>query len=236
MTESKRYVFVIDPPWDADAGGGGRGAGNHYALSGVDALARSYVNTPHWFSLAKREDALVFMWATAGAMAQGPSDIPDAYVLARLIGVRVCAICIWCKVDYLDEPAIEETITGPLRGVEIPWRVTAALVDKAAVMAPARMGLGQWSRVEHEYLLICRRCDVSVPDPAVRPRSVIYAERGAHSEKPERAWEQVIEPVSRSSMPGVVGVEFNARRQRKGWAAYGALDGEDKPLRFASAT
>jgi hypothetical protein len=60
---------------------------------------------------------------------------------------------------------------------------------------------------------------------------MIYAPRGRHSEKPEAAW-HVIETVSRSVLPGVIGCEWNARRRRLHWAAYGALDGEDKPLRY----
>lgn len=213
------FLAVIDPAWGADAGGGGRGAQNHYALAGIDAIAQGYRGAREtepnpgpllWPSLAKETPCLVFMWATVGAMAQKPTgDPPDAYVLARLLGLRVCAGVVWCKIDRFD------------------------LAHPTWFVAPLRMGLGQWTRCEHEHLLICRRGDVPVPDTASRPRSVIYAERGEHSEKPEEAWTQVIEPIARSCMPDRVGVEFNCRKQRAGWSAFGALDGEDKPLRYS---
>jgi len=102
-----------------------------------------------------------------------------------------------------------------------------------AYVHPRRLGLGQWSRKEHEHLWLLRAGAVKVPPPQVRPRSIIYAPRGRHSEKPQAAWD-VIEAVSRSVLPGVVGVEFNSRERRFGWAAFGALDGEDQPLRFES--
>lgn len=196
----------------------------HYALSSVDATADSYLHHEAWpVPYGKREAehfaALVFLWATAGAMAQAPNgDPPDAYVLARLLGLRVCASAVWCKVDEV--------------------RVMESMADDEmfdAFTPPRRMGLGQWLRVEDERLLICRRGDVPVPAPEARPRSVIYAPRGAHSAKPEKAWTQVIEPIARSSMPGVVGVEFNARRRRRGWSAVGRLDGEDRPVRYERA-
>ncbi len=205
------FVAVIDPAWDADQGGGGRGAQNHYALDGVDGLAQGYLMHEAWMLGGP---ALVFMWATAGAMAQKDHrNPPDAYALAHRLGLRVCASLVWCKID-------EVKLGKPSAGV--------------AYRPPARMGLGQWTRCEDERLLICRRGDVPVPAPECRPRSVIYAPRGAHSEKPEEAW-VAIEMIAGSSMPGVVGVEFNARVQRPGWAAVGRLGGEDGAIVFRGA-
>lgn len=192
---NRASLFVIDPNWSADSGGGGRGANAHYALDNVDAMALAYQRSPAWRDVGP---GLLWMWATSSAFATG-----DAHTLARQLGFRPCAGFVWCKVDM--------TVAGD------GW---------VSMQPPRRMGLGQWSRVEHEHLLLCRRGDVSVPEPSCRQRSVIYAERGEHSAKPEAAW-KVIETTSYASLGPVVGVEFNARTQRAGWMAVGRLDGED---------
>ena len=197
------FLAVVDPNWSADSGGGGRGAQNHYALDDVDAIAHGYRYGPLWTDVGA---GLLWMWATTTALVSG-----DAHQLARTLGFRPCAGFVWCKVDVVDGP-----LDHPCRGI--------------AYVPPERMGIGQWSRVEHEHLLLCRRGDVPVPITRSRMRSVIYAPRGAHSEKPEAAW-RVIETTSRGSLgPNVVGVEYNARCLRPGWVTVGRLDGEDKPI------
>lgn len=238
------FLAVIDPAWSADGGGGGRGANEHYALDDVSGIYESYWKGPAWpqwcsFTSTAPGDALVFMWATAGAMAQHENgNPPDAYVLARLLGVRVAAIFTWCKID---EEIAECGRCGGSGSLYDPGGGSTCMRCEGsghvgAFTPPARMGLGQWSRVEHEYLLLCRRGTVPVPPPEVRPRSVIYAPRGEHSAKPERAWSQVIEPIAKACAPGVTGVEFNCRVQRAGWAAVGRLDGEDNPIVYRGAT
>ena len=36
------FLAVVDPAWSADAGGGGKGANEHYALADVSKLAEGY--------------------------------------------------------------------------------------------------------------------------------------------------------------------------------------------------
>lgn len=119
----------------------------------------------------------------------------SAHKLALALDLRVCAGFIWAKVDR--------------RG--------------GGFGPPAQPGLGQWSRCEHEHLLVCRRGkkgEVKVPAPAVRQRSVIYAKRGKHSAKPAEAWD-VIEQTSIDVCGHNSGVEFFARSGRPGWYAWG---------------
>lgn len=137
--------------------------------------------------------ALVWMWATSSAVVKG-----DAHELADLLGVRICCGFVWNKVDVLEDSG-----------------------DGEAYQRHLRPGLGQWSRCEHEHLLLCRRGDVSVPPPESRCRSTIYAPRGRHSAKPPEAW-GVIEVTSRAVLGDEVqGVEFFARSARAGWASWG---------------
>jgi hypothetical protein len=255
------FVAVLDPNWSRDAGGGGRGAQEHYALNTVSKIAEGYYGARDdggrriWPQLNTRDPMLVFMWATEGAMHQ-PDDLPeaaaqppliedpdtfrppDAFVLARLLGLRVVCSFPWVKVDDLTEP-VRDVLDGALNN-EASGRGVVRLIDAVdehdgtGVFAPrARMGIGQWSRKDHEHLLLCKRGSVPVPGTESRPRSVIYAPVGEHSEKPDKAWTQVIEPIARASAPGSIGIEFNCRSQRPGWAAFGALDGEHAPLRYA---
>lgn len=268
----RSFLAVIDPPWSRDSGGGGKGANAHYELANPSRIAEGYWKARDnegkriWPQPGGDDPALVFMWATTGAMTMpedadvrqvelvpsvDPFKPPDAYVLARLLGLRVCATFVWCKVDLLRDVigSANNDLDMALRALRTSSAPSEAMmirdvrdsimraqhhIDAASGFAAAtKKGIGQWSRCEHEFLLLCRHGDVSIPPPEARPRSVIYAPRGEHSEKPEQAWRQVIEPIAWHCMPDRVGVEFNCRSQRPGWAAFGALDGEDKPLRYS---
>lgn len=195
----------MDPPWSADAGGGKRGAGEHYPLAGVDDIAAAVRMSGLWRDTGP---ALCWMWATASALVTG-----DAHALANRLGLRPCAGFVWAKVD--DGPERD-----PADGLRRWWHAP-----------PARMGLGQWTRCEHEHLLICRRGTVPVPSPAARQRSVIYAPRGEHSAKPEAAW-TVIEQTTRDVWghehfddDGSAPVEFFCRSPRRGWIGWGHVNG-----------
>jgi len=150
------HLRSIDPPWDADTGGGGRGANEHYSLHGVDGIAAVIRMSPQW---SDADPMLTFLWATVGAVHSG------AFALANRLNLRICAGFVWCKVDEV----------GVLRGTEI-------------FSAPSKQGIGQWTRCEHEHLFVCRRGDMHVPTTNDRQRSTIFAERGEHSAKPEKAW------------------------------------------------
>lgn len=149
---------VMDPPWNSDNGGGGKGANAKYPTSSVEGIAQIVRGSHEWYDDG---DALVWMWATQLAV-----NTQDAFRLAAALHLRICARFTWCKVDLV--------------GTLPDGRLTFA--------PPARQGLGQWSRVEDEHLFVCRRGDVKVPPTNRRFRNVIYAPRGRHSEKPEAAW------------------------------------------------
>jgi N6-adenosine-specific RNA methylase IME4 len=155
-------------------------------------------------------NALLWMWTTE-------TFLEAAFGVLGALGFRKCAGWIWVKADPV----------GTLMGRDV-------------VAPSARMGLGQWSRVEHEHLLLARRGDVHVPDAAHRQRSVIYAPRGAHSEKPEAAW-NVIEATSAAAFTpaGADPVHTHLRRMelfsrapRPGWHAWGTLDGPETAPRL----
>ena len=188
------HLAVMDPPWSADSGGGGRGAENHYAISGPLDIAHSVRTSGMWSDTGP---ALVWVWATTRALVTG-----QAMLLASYLGIEIVSGFVWVK------------------GVE---------ADDGSYVPPAKPGLGQWQRTEHEHLLVCRRGKLPMPLPAARQRSVIYAPRGKHSVKPEAAW-HVIESTSasvvgdlqqRAKEEGHCGTEFFARTTRPLWRAFG---------------
>lgn len=79
-------------------------------------------------------------------------------------------------------------------------------------------GLGYWSRIEHELLLIGTRGDVACPAPGDNWRSVQLSFVGEHSEKPEWCYRMI-----EAYHPGLIGtmIEYNARKRRRGWSAWG---------------
>lgn len=79
-------------------------------------------------------------------------------------------------------------------------------------------GLGYWSRIEHELLLIGTRGDIACPAGGDNWRSVQLSFAGEHSAKPEWCYRMI-----EAYHPGLVGtmIEYNARKRRRGWSAWG---------------
>ena len=128
--------------------------------------------------------------------------------IARL-GLRPCATFVWVKTEG-------EADDDHFRLRRVP-------------------GIGQWQRCDHEFLILCRRGSVDLPD--VKSRSVILAPIGAHSEKPDDGW-RLIDSVSRQALRSklsVDAVEFFCRSPRPGWGAYGTLAGPNTPVVFEPA-
>ncbi|MBR0753473.1 hypothetical protein JQ604_14895 [Bradyrhizobium jicamae] len=99
------------------------------------------------------------------------------------------------------------------------------------------IGLGYWNRSVHELLLIGTRGNVPCPALGTQEQSVIDADRGVHSAKPE-AFLEMIERY----FPTLPKIELNRRGPaRPGWSAWGNEASEgvaaffDDPTRSAAA-
>jgi len=79
-----------------------------------------------------------------------------------------------------------------------------------------KIGMGYHARSQHELLLIAKRGELAPPSPADRESSVVYADRGRHSEKPD-AFYQLIERW----YPTLSKTELFARQPRDGWVSWG---------------
>jgi len=87
----------------------------------------------------------------------------------------------------------------------------------SAVWVKDRIGQGYYWRLQHEYILLGTRGSPGAPADADRFPSVIYADKGRHSEKPVEVHEMIEQmfPTGRR-------IELFARAARPGWALWGA--------------
>ncbi len=81
---------------------------------------------------------------------------------------------------------------------------------------PITNGLGRYVRTAHEILLIATKGKPSLPVYEDKPISVIFAEKGKHSAKPEIVYE-IIEKM----YPNTTKLEMYARKRRQGWTSNG---------------
>ena len=117
-----------------------------------------------------------------------------------------CILFKWATVPHLDVALQVLKLQG--------FRYVTSLVWNKQRSGNAR-GTGYWFTGEHEIVLVGVRGNV-VPPATAHFRSSFEAPVGGHSEKPDNI-HQVIE----FHWPNVPKVEFNARRRRLGWEAWG---------------
>lgn len=86
----------------------------------------------------------------------------------------------------------------------------------SAVWVKPQLGMGYYFRQQHEILLVATRGEMPAPAPADRPRSVVTADRLAHSAKPV----EFAEAIERM-YPALPKIELFCRAPRDGWAVWG---------------
>lgn len=89
---------------------------------------------------------------------------------------------------------------------------TCAVWDKELI------GMGYYFRQQHELLLVAARGALPVPEPSVRPSSVIRVKRGPHSEKPAIVYE-LLEAMY-PTFTATDRIELFSRTARPGWATW----------------
>lgn len=130
-------------------------------------------------------DALLFLWRVA-ALPAAALDVVSAW------GFTPKAEVVWVKT---------------------PKRARAAPASYADYVIPIRIGMGHYTRAAHEVCLIATRGAPKVRDRGVP--SVFFAQRGAHSAKPD-AFFALVERLAEGPY-----AELFARRRREGWTQYG---------------
>lgn len=114
-----------------------------------------------------------------------------------------CVAYLWATNPLLDE-ALK---------VASAWGLT---YKTNHVWVKQLQGMGYWTRGRHELLLVCTRGNPVPPEENLRPDSVIVADRGAHSVKPDAVYTMLDR-----CYPTVPKLELFARQTREGWASWG---------------
>jgi N6-adenosine-specific RNA methylase IME4 len=134
-------------------------------------------------------------------------------IAARPVGDRAAADCVlflWATVPMLPQALLVMEARGFAYKTHFVW-------DKV------EPGTGFWNRNQHELLLVGTRGDIPAPAAGTQWPSLIAAPKGAHSEKPDWAYELI-----EHHFPNLPKIELNARRRRDGWDAWGFEAPEDE--------
>lgn len=85
---------LLDPPWSAEQGGGGKGANAHYSLLSPERVVEVVQHEcPYWSRLC--DSAHLWLWVTNTTVANG-----DAHRVAQGLGFDVKTQITWVKGKY----------------------------------------------------------------------------------------------------------------------------------------
>lgn len=183
-------VLVADPPWSFGdkLPGQKRGAARNYRVLTVEQI-KAFPLPP----LA--DDALLFLWRVS-AMQE------EALAVMRAWGFVPKSELVWLKSKHSGPPILNEK--------ELPDDGMARAFKDGRQL---EFGMGRYTRMQHEVCLIGRRGKARVRDHGVR--SVFFAPRRAHSQKPDEFY-GLVERLHAGPY-----VELFARARREGWDARG---------------
>jgi N6-adenosine-specific RNA methylase IME4 len=125
-------------------------------------------------------------------------------------------------ICQLNPPAHEDAVLflwATATKIDEALRVMAAWgfdYKTSMVWIKDKIGMGYYVRNQHELLLIGKRGELPVPEPANRPPSILTAHRGVHSKKPDEFYTLI-----ESMYPGRAYAEIFARQTRPGWFSWG---------------
>jgi N6-adenosine-specific RNA methylase IME4 len=89
-----------------------------------------------------------------------------------------------------------------------------------AVWKKDKIGMGYFFRQQHELLLVARKGNMPVPEPANRPSSIIEAQRLNHSRKPDEVYEMIMKMYPRDRYLEL----FGKRQYNEKWVVFGVLE------------
>lgn len=84
------------------------------------------------------------------------------------------------------------------------------------VWAKNKVGTGYWNRNKHEILLVATRGAIPAPAPGTQSDSLIEADVGEHSRKPDQFYALI-----EAHFPSLPKIELYARAVRSGWKRWG---------------
>lgn len=167
--------------------------------SGMDRAADNHYPTSDLDAICSRDvagiaapDCVLGLWATAPML-------PQALQVLSAWGFRYVTHVVWRKAEL-----------SPGAGTDQGKR------DRGVWSGGLVLGTGYWFRNGHELMLIGARGQPVAPAQGEQFPSVIDAPPMKHSQKPDRFLEMLD-----TYFPSLPKIELNARRQRKGWDAWG---------------
>jgi N6-adenosine-specific RNA methylase IME4 len=156
-----------------------------------------YCDPPWQYEFSKSETrAIENQYPTMNLDELKELPVPD-------IAYDDCALFLWTTSPKLKQ-ALEL-----LDSWDFEYK-TCAIWDKK------KIGMGYYFRQQHELLIVATKGNIPAPDPNDRPSSIISAERGTHSSKPEEVY-NIIEAM----YPDFSKIELFARINREGWDSWG---------------
>lgn len=181
-------LLLCDPPWRYDfSTSSSRAIENQYATMPIDELAAMR----SFLDILHGPNAILFMWTTTPKLA-------EAIKLMAAWGFTYKTSDVWVKVKRDKN------------------RDQLVLADDLAPIEGEYYGMGFYTRVRHEPILIGTCGDFPPPEPSRRPVSAFYAEVGKHSVKPAIEYERI-----EAMYPDARRIELFARARREGWDAWG---------------
>lgn len=148
-------------------------------------------------------------WSRESGMDRAADNHYPTLDLAAILATRPPAaddavLLLWATVPMLRE-ALQV-----MAGWNFAYKSNFAWVKLTA-------GMGYWNRNAHEHLLIGTRGHIPAPAPGDQASSVIMSPAGAHSSKPQAAYE-----IAERYFPTLPKFEMFARSRRDGWDSWGA--------------
>ena len=163
------------------------------------------------------DSAILFLWRVS-------SQVEEAYRVVRAWGFVPKSEIVWVKTAQDED-----------------HEVLNALGLAAEADPDLAFGMGHYTRAAHETCIVAVRGKYKVASRSVR--SVFFAPRGRHSEKPDAFYDMVEKLVLDDafvkegvSVSDVGIVELFARRQRPGWRCYGNEMDEAHPQVSGAST
>lgn len=194
-----------------EAGMGSRIAAANAALDGIIGAGRKFgviLADPEWEHQP---------WSDAGLAKAAVNHYPVSSIddiKARPVAALAaddCVLLMWTTVPHLAQAFDVLAAWGFTYKSNMVWR---------KAYAGERQGMGYWTRINHEILLIATRGAPPCPAPGTQWGSVQDAPAGKHSEKPDFAHR-----FAEQFYPSVAKIEMNAAdpsNPRAGWEAWGA--------------
>jgi N6-adenosine-specific RNA methylase IME4 len=179
-------VLCADPPWKFGDSLPGKGRGAAKHYATMRVEEICAYPIP-----PVADDAVLFLWRVASMQM-------EALMVAEAWGFTPKTEVVWVKTTS----PVRTAYLGPSRAQEVWQYFTLAF------------GMGRTVRASHEACLVATRGKFKPKEKNVR--SVFFAPRGVHSEKPESFYTGVVEKLSDGPY-----VELFARRRRAGWASEG---------------